>query len=70
MTDEAKAMASVNPDMEVEVNMTATLVPMFVDGASHVVLIEGDEHALQQRRLVGHAEHGGHHRRPVPGHSR
>ncbi|MDE3263056.1 MAG: hypothetical protein OYL41_13850 [Acidobacteriota bacterium] len=41
-TDEAKAMATVNTDMEVEVNMTATLLPLFVEGASHVVLIEGE----------------------------
>ena len=41
-TDKDKAMAHVNNDMEVEVNMTATLLPLFVEGASHVVLIEGE----------------------------
>ncbi|MXW39211.1 MAG: hypothetical protein F4Z65_13230 [Acidobacteria bacterium] len=40
--DAATAMAHVNNDMEVEVNMTATLLPLFVEGASHVVLIEGE----------------------------
>ncbi|MXW38385.1 MAG: hypothetical protein F4Z65_08990 [Acidobacteria bacterium] len=40
--DEATAMASVNPQMVVDVHMAAIVLPLFVEGAAPIGLVPGD----------------------------
>ena len=62
-TDPETAMAMVNPEMMVEVNMLSIVASTFVDGAAHIVLYPGEnmpfahvEWMAPQALVVGHED--------------